>query len=351
MNGTIPTVLQLCFPGLKVHEDKSQYFYKFDADDGGMSEVWIGGTDTAERVEQVLGNEYSTNYANECSQIPFDAITTLWTRLAETSGLNQRFYYDCNPPAKKHWTYKLFHEGKLPDGEPHNLETARLLMNPVDNAANLSPEFMQAMESLPKRQRQRYWEGLYLTDIEGALWTDEMMTMARAKIPAPLRKTIIAVDPSVSHNPNSDECGIVVCSLDEGKDGVIQGDHSGKLSTREWAQRAVNLFHVYEANEVVAEVNQGGDLVEDAIHHCDPHVPVVKVRASKGKFARAEPISLLYEQGRVAHTDHFPELESELTESVLMNLKESPNRLDALVWGLTHLMNVKTGPRIHIGSV
>lgn len=353
MHETIPDVLRLCFPGLDVHEDRSEFFYSFPADDGGTSEVWIGGTDSAERVEKVLGNEYSTIYANECSQIPFNAITTLWTRLAETSGLNQRFYYDCNPPAQKHWTHKLFHESKLPDGEPHNKDTARILMNPKDNEVNLSPEFMEELRSLPKRQRQRYWEGLYLSEVEGALWTDQMVTMALAKDPAPLRKTVIALDPSVSNNPNSDECGIVVCSLDERKHGVVHADHSGKLSTKVWAQRAVNLFHTYEANEIVAEKNQGGDLVMDAIHHVDPHVPVVLMHASKGKFARAEPISMLYETGqeKVAHLERMPKLEAELTETVFTDVKESPNRLDALCWGLTYLMKPKTGARVHIGGI
>jgi hypothetical protein len=347
---TVPSVLAKCFPpDLKVEFDKVDSFWRVPCEGGGTSEVWLGGVDDKERVEKILGTEFSTIYANECSQISHEAITTLWTRLAETSGLTQRFFYDCNPPGKKHWTHRMFMDGVHPSGEKHGLQTAYLQMNPAHNAANLAPEYLQALEGLPRRQRQRYLEGLYLADVEGALWSDAMITAALVKEPAPVRKTVVAVDPSVSSSATSDECGIVVCALDEKKDGIVEGDHSGKMTTRAWAKKVVDLFHAYEANEVVAEVNQGGDLVEDAIHNIDRHVPVVKVHAAKGKFARAEPIAQLYELGRVAHRKAMPELEAELTETVFSEVKSSPNRLDAVVWGLTHLMRPKSGPRVHIG--
>lgn len=350
---TIPFVIAQCFPGVGITENKSDNYWTVPTVDGEESQVWLGGTDDAQRIDKVLGSEYSTIYANECSQIPFDAITTLWTRLAETSGLEQRFYYDCNPTGKKHWTHKVFLDGTLPEGEQHDLDVAHLQMNPKDNLANLSPEYLKALASLPKRQRQRFLEGLYLTDIDGALWTDQMISAALTKEPAQIRKTVVAVDPSVTNNPGSDECGIVVCSLDVNKEGVVEDDLSIKASTRTWAQRVVGAFHAWEANEVVAEVNQGGDLVEDAIHNIDPRIKVVKVRASKGKLARAEPVSMLYEPGqdKVAHRKPMPDLESELTETVFDKVAASPNRLDALVWGLTHLMIGKTGARIHIGTV
>ena len=322
-----------------------------EVEDLGEGDVVALGTSTKTFFADGFVAHNSTVYFNECSQIPWDAVPTLWTRVAETSGLQQRCYYDCNPPGKSHWTHKLFKEGVIPpDEEPHGMDVASMVMNPYDNLANLSPEYIRALELLPRRQRERYLEGRFLTDVEGALWTDEMIARALVKEWNPsLRKTSVGVDPSVSNNPNSDECGIVVASLDYDKDGLVQGDFSGKMSTKTWAQRVVNLFHTWEANDVVAEKNQGGDLVADAIHHVDPSVPVVLVTASKGKFARAEPVSMLYEQGRVAHTERMPELEAELTESVLMNMKESPNRLDALVWVLTHLMKPKTGGRFHIG--
>lgn len=350
---TIPFVLAKCFPNLGIRENKADGYYTVPAADGGESIVWLGGTDDKERMEKLLGFEYSTIYLNECSQIPWDAIPLLQTRLAETSGLSLRMYFDCNPPGKNHWTYKLFEQGIYPDDEKHGLDVARIRINPKDNLENLPPEYIRALERLPLRQRQRFLNGLYLSDIEGALWTDQMVNLALAREAAALRRTVVSVDPAVTNNTGSDECGIVICSLDELKHGVVHDDLSGKFSTRTWAQRAVNAYHAWEANAIVAEVNQGGDLVEDAIKNIDSSIKVVKVRAAKGKLARAEPISELYEPDpldgstKITHAKRLHKLEAEMTETVFENVKASPNRVDALVWGLTHLMLPKGRIRVH----
>lgn len=349
---TVPMVLSRCFPGLPVKENKNDGYWTVPAKGGGSSEIWLGGTDDAERVEKILGTEFSTILLEECSQVPFDAVTMLWTRLAESSGLPQRFYYLCNPPGKKHWAYRLFFDGTLPDGTPHELDVSSLQMNPGHNRENLSPEYLAALESLPRRQRQRFLDGEFLSDVEGALWTDEMVVRSKLREPSTLRKTVIAVDPSVTNNPKSDECGIVACSVDVDGWGVVHADLSEKMGTRAWANRVVSAYHAYEANAVVAEVNNGGDLVEDAVHNVDRNVKVIKVHASKGKHARAEPVAMLYEPGleKVIHLGDMPELEAELTETVFDDsLKKSPNRLDALVWGLTYLLIKKARPRIHVG--
>jgi hypothetical protein len=350
---TAPFVLEKCFKGLGIKPNKADGYYTVPAADGGESIVWLGGTDDKERLEKLLGFEYSTIYLNECSQIPWDAVPILQTRLAETSGLSLRMYFDANPPNRKHWTFKVFERGLYPDDEPHEWDIGKVLLNPRDNLENLPPEYLRTLERLPKRQRQRFLDGLYLADIEGALWSDQMINMALAREPAPLRKTVVAVDPAVTNNKGSDECGIVICSLDEKKDGVVHEDLSVKTSTRKWARRAVNAYHVYDANCVVAEVNQGGDLVLDALKAVDPNVPVKMVRAAKGKLARAEPISEYYEPDpltgdtRVTHEKRMPQLESELTETVFDDVQASPNRLDALVWGLTYLMNPKGQIRVN----
>ena len=352
---TIPFVLEACFKGLGVRENKADGYYTVPSADGGQSIVWLGGTDDKERMEKLLGFEYSTVYLNECSQIPWDAVPLLNTRLAENSGLSLRMYFDCNPPGKKHWTYRVFMDDVYPDEEPHGWDQVHIRMNPRDNLANLPPDYLRRLEKLPKRQRDRFLDGLYLSDVEGACWTDQMVNLAKAREPAELRKTIIAVDPAVTNNTGSDECGIMICSLDTNREGVVHDDLSGKFSTRTWAQRVVNACHVWEANYVVAEVNQGGDLVEDAIKNIDPNIKVKKVRAAKGKLARAEPVAQLYEPDphtgatRVSHVKSMPKLETELTETVLDTVRASPNRLDALVWGLTDLMIKKRSKRVHAG--
>ncbi len=344
---TFPKVLALCFPNLRVKWNKSDWYIELpvpEENGGGVSQIWLGGIDDKERVEKILGNEYSTIYANECSQVSYDAITTLRTRLAENTGLKLKFYYDCNPPGKKHWTYVEFVLRLMPGTkDPSELDSVHMVLNPKDNLANLPPEYIGELMKLPKRQRERFLEGLFLSDIEGALWTDYMISCAKAKVPGDAIKTIVALDPSVSSNENSDECGIVVCSIDEFHEGIVEDDLSGKLSTKKWAQRAVNAYHKYEAAYIVAEVNQGGDLVKDAIKAIDPNIKIKTVHASKGKFARAEPITVFYEQDddmdiRVHHRKPMPDLESEMTEWVPMDTKESPNRIDALVWGLTDLL-------------
>lgn len=340
---TIPKVMHQCFPQVSYKQNKADWFLEFKLGFNKHSQIWIGGVDDKERVEKILGNEYSTIYANECSQISYSAILTLQTRLAESSGLNLRFYYDENPPTKRHWSYQYLIKGVFPGtNTPHGIDIAHLLMNPADNAENLPPSYLKRLQQLPKKERDRFWAGLYASGVEGALWDEPMIQGAHflfSEIGDPV-KTVIAVDPTVSNNKHSDECGIIPASIDDMGRGIIHEDLSGKMSTNSWVQRVVGAYHHYDANAVVAEVNQGGDLVEDAINNVDSTIKVIKVHASKGKYARAEPVSALYEQGRVAHDPDgdLEKLETELTSYVPVDYPASPNRLDALVWALTELM-------------
>lgn len=341
---TIPYVLDACFPGYPIEVNKSDWYYKVPAKNGGESIIWLGGVDDPSSWDKALGSEYSTIMGDECNAIAFDAISLLDTRLAENSGLDPKFYLACNPPVKANWTHKVFVEGIFPSGEKCNWDTCTMLMNPRDNEQNLPAGYLAKLASLPKKQRDRFLEGLWGSDAEGALWSEEMVNRAVARDHGELTRIVVAVDPSTTNNPGSDECGIVVCAEDHLGDGVVLEDLSGKFSTRTWAQRAVNAYYDYHANCIVAEVNQGGDLVEDAIHSIDHTIKVEKVRASNSKRARAEPVSALYEPApdtkktRISHVKRMPLLETELTETNLNNVRCSPNRLDALVWGLTFLI-------------
>ena len=335
---TIPFVMRRCFPGLRWTPNVSDGIITFPSRTGEPSELWVAGFDDANRMEKILGKEFSDAFVNECSQVPYAVVPLLQTRLAESSGLALRLLLDQNPPAKSWWTYKLFHQGLTPDGEQVDWDTAVVRMNPVDNAVNLPAETLRILNALPKRQRERFYLGLYADAVEGALWTDEMVNRALLREAGETITTVVAVDPSVSNSDTSDECGIVVCSSDAANGGSVDLDASGKLSTQTWAKRVVSVYHETKANCVVAEVNNGGDLVEDAIHNVDRGVPVVKVHAAKSKKARAEPVAQLFEQGRVTLRDRFPQLEEELTTYAPRDAKVSPNRLDAMVWGLTYLL-------------
>lgn len=348
---TFPKMANGFFPGLKYKENKQDWFIQIPTiKEGEFSQIWFGGTDSKERAEKILGNEYSTIFCNEVSQMKYDEILMLRTRLAENSGLVLRMFYDLNPSGKKHWTYQEFIKKINPkDLEPSKLNTGYLFMNPIDNP-HLPPEVLEEYQALPKRQRQRFLEGLYLDDIEGALWTDAMLGIAKARDMGEIIKKVIAVDPAVVHRAGNDETGIIACGLNEARQGAVLQDYTpkGSVSVNTWANRVVNAYKEQNANYVVAEVNNGGDLVETVLKNIDKSIKVVKVRAANGKFARAEPVSELYEQGLIAHADGMPELDAELTEWVPMNSTESPNRLDAMVWGLSHLL-LKNKTQVNIG--
>ncbi len=190
-------------------------------------------------------------------------------------------------------------------------------------------------------------EGELVLDFDGALWSWEMLEAARAPGPAlELDRVVVAVDPPVSSGAGADECGIVVAGVSRrGKpqdwvaevifDGSVQG-----ASPLGWAARAVELFHAHRADRLVAEVNQGGEMVATLIRQIDPMVPFRGVHASKGKTARAEPVAALYEQGRVRHRGAFKALEDQMTAMTLGGYlgKGSPDRVDALVWAIAALM-------------
>ncbi len=165
-----------------------------------------------------------------------------------------------------------------------------------------------------------------------------------------LRRIVVAVDPPASSGAGSDACGIVAAGLGpEGFGYVLVDASEERLTPARWAKRAVDLFHRLEADRIVAEVNQGGEMVEAVIRQQDESVPVVKVRASRGKFLRAEPVAALYEQGQVKHVGAFPALEDEMCDFGLGGLSSgrSPDRLDALVWALSVLMLTREGkPRV-----
>lgn len=151
------------------------------------------------------------------------------------------------------------------------------------------------------------------------------------------KRTVIAIDPAVSNNIHSDETGIIVAAIDEENIGYILDDLSGKYAPLDWAKTAVQAYHTYKADRIIAEVNQGGNMVEQMLRIVDSSIPLKTIHASKGKHTRAEPIAALYEQGKVFHTKCFRELEDQMCNFSFNNTK-SPDRVDALVWALTELM-------------
>lgn len=156
--------------------------------------------------------------------------------------------------------------------------------------------------------------------------------------PWDLTRIVIGVDPAVTSGEDADSTGIVVAGLGRDGDGYVLDDLTCHLSPDGWAKVVVEGYDRWQADRVVAEVNNGGELVESVLRTQREHLPITLVHAHRGKFARAEPVAALYEQGRVHHVGSFPELEDQLCEFVPGVSRESPDRLDALVWALTDLM-------------
>jgi len=182
-------------------------------------------------------------------------------------------------------------------------------------------------------------EAELLTDTPGALWHLDRIEELRVRVaPQPFERVLVSIDPAMTHGPDSDETGIIVVGLSADGHGYVLDDLSGRYPPEEWARRAIGAYRTHAADRIVAEINNGGALVEHTLRSVDPGIPFTAVHASRGKLTRAEPVSALYEQGRVHHVGVFGPLEDQLTSYDGSRSGSSPDRLDALVWGLTALM-------------
>ena len=347
---TIPKVLKLCFPtwgSPTMMLDKTDWFFRFPNE----SELWVTGLDDDVRVEKVLGHEYASMFFNECSQIPYFSVETALTRLAQkTEALRLKAYYDLNPPSKQHWTYKKFIE-KLDPTTGHGLlnpfDYSYMTMNPHGNAENLDAGYLAQLEALGERARKRFLLGMFSDDSEGALWTEELLAQNRVlgqegqRLPQWLR-VVVAVDPSGTkghEDSRSDEVGIVVVALGTDGHGYLIEDLSGKYPPEVWGQITADAYDRHQADRVIGEVNYGGDMVRAVIQAQDPNLAYEEVRATRGKEVRAEPISALYEQHRIHHIGYFPEIEDQLMAMTVHGYTglRSPDRADAVIWGMTAL--------------
>ncbi len=216
------------------------------------------------------------------------------------------------------------------------------------NRAYLARSFLEEVEAryAGTRLGRQELDGVLLEDAEGALWSTARLEALRIEAAPSLSRVVVAVDPPVTGHAGSDECGIlVVGALTEGPPDtwravVLEDASIAAASPGEWARAALDAMQRHGAERLVAEVNQGGDLVESVIRQLDPLVPYKAVRASRGKVARAEPVAALYEQGRVRHLRGLGPLEDQMCRITSQGYegKGSPDRVDALVWALTELM-------------
>lgn len=221
-----------------------------------------------------------------------------------------------------------------------------------DNADNLAPGFIAALEQRygGTRLGRQELDGELIEDRDDALWSRSLIERSRIRAPGPMRRIVVAVDPPASEAARDSCCGVVVAGLGEDGRAVVLADCSvERASPARWADAVVRAYRRFQADRVIAEVNQGGDMVTAVLRAADANLPVTTVSARRGKRARAEPAAALYEQGRVAHAGAFPALEDQMCDFGPDGLSTgaSPDRLDALVWALTALMLTGAGePRV-----
>lgn len=214
----------------------------------------------------------------------------------------------------------------------------------AENSANLAPAFLEQIVKRYQGTRlgRQELDAELLEDMPGALWQRGIIEAARQAARPELARVVVAIDPAAGSGDQSDETGIIVAGRDAGGHGYVLADGSGRYAPAEWARTAIAAYRAQAADRIVAEVNNGGEMVEATLRMIDPSVPFSAVRAARGKVARAEPVAALYEQGRVHHIGAFPQLEDQMC-SFSSNFDRhaagySPDRVDALVWALTELL-------------
>lgn len=358
---TFPKVMQLCFPQVAYKIDKQDWIATFP----NGSQIYFGGLDDKERTEKILGQEFATIYLNECSQIPKGSRDLAVTRLAQVcivkvEGkadriLSLKMYYDCNPPTKGHWTYKIFVAGVDPETKiilPNHGQYAYMQMNPQDNAENLPDTYIETLQGLSARLQKRFLFGEFGDENPNGLFFDETIDKWRhlsGTLPD-MQRIVVAVDPSGAgdaDDADNDAIGIMVCGLATDGNCYVLEDCTVKAGPAVWGNIVGTAYDRHQADLVVGEANYGGAMVEAVIRTARPRTPYKAVNATRGKVVRAEPFAALYEQGKIRHVGYFRDLEDELTAMSTMGYtgSGSPNRADALVWALTELFPGMVNPR------
>jgi len=398
-NDTLPKVMEICFPKIPYEKNEVEMMVTFP----NGSQIILGGLDDKVRVEKILGQEYATLYFNECSQIPWGSVETALSRLAQKTSLSLKVYYDCNPPSKAHWTYQLFKAGLKPgtrEAVTYPEAYVEMQINPNDNAANLPEEYFEMLDGMSTARRLRFQAGEWATDTPGALWALPVIDVNRLanngpavtsilqeeskvagqlpqvidlaqliraaqstmdQISEDLARIVVAVDPNISNDEGSDEIGIVVAGKGVSGQGYVLADLTMKGSPNDWATVAIIAHDVFKADRIIGEANQGGNMVEHTItttakflrmggQRTSDFVGVTLVHATRGKVARAEPVAALYEQNRISHVGSFQTLEDQMcsftSDFDRKSMGYSPDRVDALVWALTHLFLESSGTGI-----
>lgn len=330
--------LSVCWKGDKTYAGKKMGFPEWSPTKRTIT--WENGATvqffSAEEPERLRGPQFEIAWCDELAAWNKDIDTWDMLQFCMRLGKHPRIVVTTTPKPTK-LVRKI-----LKDDKTHVTTGSTF-----DNSANLAGTYLEAVKEQYEGTRLGRQE-LYaevLEEAQGALWNTDMLdacTIKQEQVPD-LTRVVVAIDPAVTANKESDMTGIVVAGIDVNGIAYVLGDYTDRLSPQGWAAKAIELYHKYEADRIVAEVNQGGDMVKTTIHGEDETVPFRAVRASRGKYARAEPVSALYERGLVKHVANpsdgatLNELETQMRTWEPLGSIGSPDRLDALVWALTDL--------------
>lgn len=340
--------------------------------DGG-SIIFFDGLDE-NRMTKILGQEFNTIWLNECNEFSYSHVSTLLGRLRYVAmkkngkRLTNKCFYDCNPRWKGDWDYQAFKRHVIP-GEnepmPRPEQWVSAKLNTIANMANLTDDYMETLEAGSRAARQRYLIGEWADENKNGLFfqedfdkfrlakpkTDQGAEMTPAETLAWLKDTqdvqldriTVACDPATTSKQSSDHSGITVQGIDREGITYVLADETIRATPDEVCSTVVDAFKAWGASRVVLEKNAGGEWLESLMRKHHERIPITFVSATSttgGKRSRAEPVSAEYERGKVRHVGTLDLLESQMCEFGSPHFRGSPDRMDAVVWGLTELMNL-----------
>ncbi len=370
-NGTFPEIMKMVYPEMWEWMQKHNKVNRAESwvEFPNGSKIHFEGLDP-NNIDKVLGAQYATAWVNECNEVQdYDIIQQLASRMADTMPLadpatgkpildaqgqlqmlRPLMIFDCNPDVKTDWDYLTFVARQHPiTGKPFREEAKgkwlRIKLPTHENAKNIAAGYVDGLrdryDGSPEMEA-RFLEGEWRDDNPDALFRKSMFQYRERPKDDYLIRILVAVDPAGSNGNNSDSTGICVVGL--GMDGCayILEDASLKGTPDQWAKKVGELYDSYGADLVVAEKNYGGQMVEHTIRTYRRNMPVKMVSATRGKLLRAEPVAMAYHQGKVFHTDTFKELESQMC-AYKSDTKKSPDRMDALVWGVSEILKIGAG--------
>jgi hypothetical protein len=370
---TLHEVLEKAWPGLKDQPGFSISQSTMTVELPNGSKIFFDGLDE-NRMTKVLGDEFNTIWINECNEdgLSYQQVSTLLSRLrarsetADGKVLTNKMFFDCNPRFYSDWEYKAFIQKINPeDGDAlHNADQwIAFKMEPDANRENLHEDYIDSLMAGSAASRRRYVLGEWSDENNNALFTETMFRDHRIPLPRELdtpekvlaylpeykdgirlSRVTVAVDPAVTADPKSDLSGITVQGIADDNEVYVLADYSLRGTPDQVCEVVTEAYNAWGASRVIMEKNQGGLWLESTMRSHFPNVPLKFVSATAttgGKASRAEPVSAAYERGVVHHVGTHRELEAQMSDfGSPASRRKSPDRMDAVVWGITELLDL-----------